>query len=164
MTALAGLVLNGAACELGHSCTDIGCGNGVAMVVHPESHTWREGTYTVEIALDDDLRSCRFSVPEDLPATGATSSFECGLLEQLAECNEVRNGDAVSQSCELVPGAYRLVLNTYGEPANLGVSVARDGDTLLSHEQTLRYTESRPNGPECGPVCRWASVELTFDE
>jgi hypothetical protein len=35
------------------------------------------------------------------------------------------------------------------------------GATIVSTDTTADYTESTPNGPGCGPVCR--SVEVTID-
>ena len=158
------MLLNGAACEVGHSCTDIGCGDGVSIVVSPESNVWQEGSYTVELELDGSRRSCNFSIPADLPPTGSVTSLECGLLEQLAECTSVRQGDAVSQSCSPIPNQHRLVLDAQGQPASVTVTLKRDDAVLLSHEDEFRYVETRPNGPDCGPVCRNATVQATFDE
>lgn len=162
-------VLNGAACNLGsHSCTEIGCAGGVFVRVTPQGGIWQPGTYALELSLDDDRSECEISIPDDLPARGAVTSVPCGegidvMLQQLAECTETRSGDSVSQSCEPIPGQYELRFFAFQEPDRLRLTLNRDGAELLSEDRRLTYAESRPNGPDCEPVCRQAQVKLAFD-
>lgn len=160
--------LNGAACELEHSCTEIGCADNVSVRVGPLDQPWPEGDYQLEVALDDLSGSCAFSLPDDLPARGSVTSISCleGVelgIQQLYECSSRREGDAVSQSCEPLAGRYELTLSAYATPEQLSLTLSRDGTQLLSEERELSYATTRPNGPECSPECRQAEVELTFE-
>lgn len=49
------------------------------------------------------------------------------------------------------------------EPTALTVILARNGEPAHSGEHTVTYTESRPNGPECGPVCRVGRLTISLD-
>ncbi len=155
-------LINGAACSIGHSCSEIGCVNGVDVRIAPDGNVWQDGDYVVELSLEGAVSSCAFSIPEDLPARGQDTSLDCGYLSQLAACREVRTSDAISQVCEPIEGEYELRLTAWSEPSSLELTLTRDGDVVLEHSKKLVYRESTPNGPECAPVCRNASVELTF--
>lgn len=149
------------------SCTEIGCGTGLNIQVAPSSGSWPDGMYSIQIALDDTQGSCEVRFPEDLPARGAVTTLPCGegiqaMIEQRARCVETRSGDAVNQSCTPIVGQYDVIFWLYQEPKHLTLQLQREGDPLLNHDADLQYTENRPNGPECEPVCRQASVELTF--
>jgi hypothetical protein len=155
-------LVNAAACS-SQQCTEIGCSSGVELRVAPEGNVWQRGSYSVQVSLDGDTSTCDFSIPEDLPERGSVTSLECGMLQQLAACTEVRQGDGVSHSCEPIPDQYELTLDAFAEPANLSLTLRRDGNVLLSHEETLSYRDTFPNGPECGSRCRRASLDLSFD-
>jgi hypothetical protein len=42
------------------------------------------------------------------------------------------------------------------------LTLSRDGEEVLAEDRDLVYVESRPNGPDCEPVCRQAHLDLTF--
>ena len=71
---IAAFVLNGTACEIGHSCTDIGCGSHVSATLTPQSGTWQEGRYTLVVTMDGRKQECTLQIPNDSP-TGYES---CG--------------------------------------------------------------------------------------
>jgi hypothetical protein len=163
-------LLQGAACNVleGHSCTEIGCGEGVGVNVRPVGGTWPAGAYRLELGLDDVAGTCDFTVPEDLPAMrGSATSLTCLdgatlLLQQIFDCRSISEGGAVSQTCEPVADQYELTLSAFGTPTTLTLVLTRDGEELVSENRELTYTESRPNGPDCEPVCRQAQAELSF--
>lgn len=159
---------NGAACEIGHDCTDIGCADSVSVRVTTLDQPWPEGDYQLEVTLDDLSGVCEFSLPNDLPARGSVTSIRCleGVeigIEQLYECVTLREGDGVSQSCEPIPDRHEVTLRAYGTPAQLSLTLTLDDSQLLDKSRTLTYAVMRPNGPECEPECRQAEVELTFE-
>jgi len=51
-----------------------------------------------------------------------------------------------------------LSLNT--APKTIAVDLTLDGALILSESSTPSYVESQPNGPDCGPICRQANVDL----
>jgi hypothetical protein len=167
-----GLALyRGAACVLPHGCTEIGCADGVFADLAFADHRWPDGAYEIEIALDDVTHACSFSWPEAQPARGSVSSLRCEpadaafsiAITQQAECTEQRTADAVSQSCQPLEGQYSLQLSAFGTPKRMQVRVERDGALVAERDLTLTYTASRPNGPDCEPVCRQSSHEIRLD-
>ena len=168
MVVAAVVFLNGAACELGHSCTEVGCADSVSLRVTSPNQPWPDGVYQLEVALDDVTGGCAFTLPDDLPVSGSVTSIPCleGAelgIQQRYECTTRREGDAVSQSCAPVPDRYELTLSAYATPEQLTLSLARDGTRILDETRELTYATTRPNGPDCSPECRQADVELTLD-
>ena len=110
---------------------------------------------------------CTLRLPADLPPRGSAATPQCGigsmaLLQQDAECTEMRSGDAVSQSCTPLEGRFALSLSIQGTPAAFDLELRRDGQVLVDERIDLEYESSRPNGPDCEPLCRQAHVERTF--
>jgi hypothetical protein len=60
-------------------------------------------------------------------------------------------------------GQSRLEVNTPGTPETLAVRVERDGQSVLDHDQKPKYEGTRPNGPDCEPVCEQSHVQLTLE-
>lgn len=164
VVAAAALALNGSACDAGVECTEIGCVDGVLFDLLPADGTWADGAYTLTVTFDGIEHRCEFQLPDALPRSGSISSLDCGdLTAEIAPrvtCTETRNGGSVSQSCTPIPDQYDLLLSAYATPAESSITLARDGETILSDARTLDYDESRPNGEECEPACRQAHVEL----
>ena len=136
------------------------------LTVRTEDGEWEAGEYTLRIAFDGQEHTCSFVAPDDFPPLGSVSTVDCTptlgvFIQQEATCTEHRDGNSHSQSCTPIPNQYRLEVTTYGTPSRLEVAVDRDGTTLVDHEQALAYEVSRPNGPECDPICRQANVEVT---
>jgi hypothetical protein len=161
------MFLNGAGCELGaHDCTDIGCADNASLRITSDAD-WAAGSYRLDLSLDEREGSVEFALPDDLPPRGSVTWLK-GIegvdigLQEVAECTSVRHGDAISQSCQPIPNRYELTIGTLGTPARFSVALARDAETVVEESGELAYRESRPNGPECGPVCSSAEVELAF--
>lgn len=158
-------------CELGKSCTEIGCIDGATLTLRTADGTWPDGAYTLTLGVEGTTHTCSMSVPEDLPPLGSVMQLTCqpGLgfpgasLQQDAVCQEQQSGDAISQSCTPVPDQYTLTMGVQGTPATLAVSVTREGSTLIEQNVSLAYTEFQPNGEGCEPVCRQASAALTLE-
>lgn len=147
---VAALLQSGTACDDTHSCTLVGCVNGVSVTLGTGSGAWQEGEYAVELSLDDEQVSCAFAVPEDSPVTGSSTTLDCGpgitalLMSRGSTAND-----------------FDVQLSSYSEPKTLTVSLSHDGAEILSSSPPVVYIESQPNGPDCEPVCRQARVELT---
>jgi hypothetical protein len=151
-----------------HVCTLIGCGDGVSISLRPTDGFWPDGDYTFALVVDGQTQSCIANVPKDLPQNGNIAEFACSPKDrsvywtQDTSCQEQRDGNSVSQTCALIPNRFTANTNVSGTPAVFSVSLERDGVELIGQTVSPTYKESRPNGPECGPVCRQAKVELTF--
>lgn len=165
--ALISLALTGCPLE-SKSCTAIGCSDGAFLTLAPGDAPWPEGSYAIELETPDAMHTCTITVPDDLPEQpGSVLTLPCepqlsvSLMAE-AVCTEQRSGDAISQSCTPVPDRWSLNATLEGTPDSLHVRVARDGAQVLEETLALDYEESRPNGPDCDPLCRQAHVELTL--
>lgn len=159
------------ACVLPHGCTEVGCADNVFVEATFSDAEWPIGAYRMELQFDDTLRVCSFGIPADLPAVDAVSSVSCEPRDpQLAvnigptiRCMEEREGGGVTQSCERLPGRYTMQISTAGTPGRMQLRLERDGELVSEHDKRLTYAVSRPNGPDCEPLCRQSSFELRLD-
>jgi len=162
------VLVSAQACEMEHSCTDVGCVDGAWFELKTADGTWPNGAYAVELSADGVTHTCPMTLPDDLPAAGGITSIPCEpavgylgvMLQGDAVCTEHKDANSVSQTCTPIPGHYTLQGSLPGTPSTLGVRVTRDDSLLLEQTQPLTYTSTRPNGPDCEPVCRQASVEF----
>ena len=164
------LFLSAQACEGAHSCTAIGCIDQVSFQIETSDGTWPDGAYTLELTAGSASYTCSMNLPHDLPVPGGNTTIPCQppvgytgvYLRTDMTCTEHRDQNSVSQTCTPIPGHYTLVGSVPGTPSTLGVRVTRDEVLLLEQTLPLTYSTSRPNGPDCEPVCRQASVEVVL--
>jgi hypothetical protein len=154
-------------CDWVHSCTEIGCGDSATVRLQTADGTWPDGAYTFVFTSPDAVHRCQLALPGELPAPGSLRALACSPplsanLSPTAVCTEERAANAVSESCRPVPGQFVLEAHVTGTPATLSLRVERSGTVLLEESRSLRYTEERPNGPGCDPLCRQTSLELTL--
>ena len=168
--ALVSLVSPSSCSALGHGCTAIGCADGASLTFRSADGTWPDGSYVLMVTKAGTAHACALELPRDLPERGFVAEVPCdppldfpgATLHQDSTCSERRTEDAIRQSCTPIPGQYTLDVGVSDTPAELRVSVTRDESVLLEQSVTLSYTESRPNGEGCEPVCRRASAELVL--
>jgi hypothetical protein len=154
----------------GHACTEVGCSDGLVVQVRRPTSEWAPGAYGLELAFDGHAITCAFTLPADFPATGSVKEIPCQgsvgapgfsvILDQDSICDTVQRGGSETFVCQPVPNRYSLRAGLYGTPATAKLVLGLDDGVLLDTELTPTYEESRPNGPDCGPVCRQATVDL----
>lgn len=155
--------------ELGHGCTEIGCMDQVALTLRPSDGPWADGRYALTLALDDGSpETCAFELPADLPELGSVREIRCSgaatfFLQQEATCTETSSDGARHQTCTPVQGRYTLQSSVPGTPRTVSVELTRDGAALIEESLEPSYRAERPNGPDCEPTCRQASLELSWD-
>lgn len=130
----------GAGCSDSKACTAIGCFDGVSVQV--TARVWRPGEYTVAVTGDGLDESCTFSVAEG------------GTIE-LGGCTGEGAGLAPHLTSQTFSGVELALGNQH--PARITIGVTRNGSEVASQSQALAYSESQPNGPDCGPPCRMAT-------
>lgn len=136
------LAFSAGACDSsGGACTLIGCAiDGLtATLVGSDGGAAPAGLYTVTAVAGQDTRSCVVAVPDD----GAASA--CRLF--------------------VVPGSDGpLGAHWFGfAPATVTVTVTRDGTTVGELvDFAPQYATNRPNGADCGPVCRVGPAIVTI--
>lgn len=161
------------ACEdvLGHGCTEIGCSDNAHIEAAFSDHAWPAGAYRLELQVNELTRVCTFNFPALHPTQGEIVRVLCEpadpqfsvSMEQGFICHETRTADAVSQSCDRIDGQYSLQIEIIGTPRSVQLRLERDAVLVSQHDLTLSYVASRPNGPDCEPLCRQSSFKLQLD-
>jgi hypothetical protein len=131
--------------DSGPVCTEIGCGP--ALRVHFVRTGWPAATYHIETTADGNTASCDVVVP-----LSCTMGSACtGLAGFAAEVS----------GCALDPALHSVagVLFMSSTPASVTLKVSQDGREIGSGSFSPTYTDARPNGPACDPVCHVASTE-----
>lgn len=130
------------------ACTQIGCVDGLTLTIDPV-HRWEKGDYIFDFMIEGKAVQCKAALPLkpceepsvscDPPGIVMISESGCALPEDAQGFGDIR--------IESAPMAIRLDIFHNGEKIH----------GLAAHPQ---YQTSQPNGPQCGPVCRSASVDL----
>ena len=128
----------------GLDCTEIGCTDGLEITFAPQLQT--AGDYEVLVETEGLTITCTASLP---------------LVGELSTCDAAdvylgSSGSALDASEHRLTGVYLP-----SGPAEVLLTVSRDGEEILSTTLSPTYEELAPNGVECGPVCSWAAVEVS---
>jgi len=129
------------------ACTRMGCMNGLYMQVNPQMK-WPHGQYRFVIRMDGKTVTCQGA----LPLHGCeTNSITCD-----------GEGVRITESgCAMPPethGFGDIEVETY--PTQVSVRIERDGKTLIDQSFAPAYKGFYANGPQCGPACCSASLDL----
>jgi hypothetical protein len=127
------------------ACTEIGCGPAFG-VEFQRAAGWGLGVYRIELQVDGETVSCERQIPLHCDEEPACSRADVQLVEI---------GCALDVSQQSLGGVQFVAEG----PAQVSVRVRHDDTELGTAEYAPQYTESRPNGPDCEPVCRQAKHE-----
>lgn len=133
------LVLAVAGCD--HACTLIGCGN--PLQVDLQRAAWTPGTYEITVIADGETSECTVILPLDCNAP--------------SPCGDAPNLIIEREGCALPAPQHKIGAVAFtgdSAPAAVEVRVVQDGVLLGEAAYTPKYTESTPNGPNCGPACK----------
>lgn len=135
----------------GQRCTQIGCVDGLRVEMRPASG-WAPGSYAFAVDLDGVKVTCTGALP--LRACEAGPSLTCDVADKVV----------IGESGCALPKEQHAFSDLWVQsgPQKVEIVISRDGQELKREALTPAYTESRPNGPDCGPVCRSASATLTL--
>ena len=124
-----------AGCVVG-SCTEIGCLDNLTVRLTQISGTLADGTYSVAMRDNSNsaVETCDFTMAD-------------GQISGDTTC-PTWSDDAVSVS-------FSSVL-----PTTATLTVTRNANEVATQDITINYTESRPNGESCGPMCFAATVDF----
>ncbi len=137
---LTGLTIAG--CD--HACTLIGCG--MAFQVDLQRAAWTAGNYEVTVIADGETIECTVTLPLDCDAPDP-----CGGSTKLILGRD---------GCALPPSQHKLSSVAFADgsaPASVEVRVLQDEVLLGEAVYMPEYSESEPNGPDCGPACKSAA-------
>jgi hypothetical protein len=157
-------------CVASHECTEIGCMSQVSITMRTPTGAWADGLYELTVGTDTQLAGrCTFLLPEQLPMPpGNVLGIACGTgmsfdLAPEVDCHMGCNGDACWQGCTPIPGQFVAHLTVNGTPGRVDLNFTRDTAPILVEMARPTYKDAYPNGPECGPVCRQASMEYMLE-
>lgn len=129
------------------ACTEIGCAP--SLRVHFARAHWPAGTYRIEVTVDAASEVCQVVVP-----------LACNVGSM---CTGQVGPDVSPElsGCALDPGLHTIegVAFAHGDPASVTVRVVQDERELGNSIFRPSYVTSRPNGPDCLPVCHTAATE-----
>lgn len=125
-------------------CTTIGCLNGLTVRLEPA--LTRAGQYKIAVTADGQATTCTGSLP--LPA----------CEQQAVTCTGPLAAQLTASGCALPQAQHSFPeLHLTGTPAQVQVSIQRDGAVVAEKTLTPAYKTSQPNGPDCEPICTSAS-------
>jgi hypothetical protein len=152
------------------SCTEVGCIDQATVELRTTTGAWVSGTYELTIDLGGAMASCALAVPDSPSATGVVSAactsrltldFAADTQCQAGPSTGSGPNSAVSETCTPVPGHFHQTLTVPGTPANVALTLTRDGHSLLDTSVALTYQTAQPNGPACDPTCHQAAAQLS---
>jgi len=131
------------------ACTEIGCVDG--LTISTEGMDWPAGYYKLKFLLNNKASvECHGTLP--LKPCPEGPSFSCN-----------KQGITIGESgCALPKKAHAISdirINAF--PQKIVATIMRNGSTV--HLRTLRpvYQTTQPNGPNCQPICKSATVSLS---
>jgi hypothetical protein len=107
-----------------------------------------------------------FDQPDNAVRVEALGAGRCTPALELAVAQESASRQTSAPmigNCVPVPDHYHVEGFIADElTGDLSVRLERAGVTLVDESRPLSYTEFRPNGPECEPVCGFANLEVAL--
>ena len=159
-------ILASTACSATHECTEIGCSSQLSITLRTPTGAWPDGLYQLRVSTDTQREGlCTFLLPDALPSSpGSVQSLDCGSTIRLElspelECTMGCDGNACWQKCTPIAGKFVARVSIDGTPARVDLNLMRDQVPILAEMATPSYQDVYPNGPDCGPVCRQATLE-----
>ena len=142
MLLICGVPAVGSGCSSTKACSLIGCTDGFSANVGPgEIGSLPSGSHRLEVIVDSVILICAFQIL--LGTTAPTCSTGLNVLVAPA-----------GQGVETITVA--------GTPGQVHAWQYADDVPILDAAAAPSYQESRPNGPDCEPVCRQASASWTL--
>jgi hypothetical protein len=124
------------------TCTLVGCGT--SFEVGFTGETGKPGRYQVDVVADGVPSTCELTLPKNCESQPTCSSVTSSWGLMLSGCAA---GDPQSIDGVAFHGQA---------PLTVDLVVRRDGAVVGQASVRPDYQESRPNGPQCDPVCRSA--------
>jgi hypothetical protein len=146
--------------DTSRTCTEIGCGDAATITTKLSPAGAPLGTHSFALEVDGAPQTCNVDFKTETETAYAECSGGASLLFGPAMQGKEQSMDGVvSYTEEPIPGEFRWQLTLQGQPAKVHVVHSHGSSTILDQTADLTYTDHRPNGPHCEPVCKSASVE-----
>jgi len=135
----------------GKVCKLVACSDTFTASVRSADGSFPSGMYRLELMVDGTTRTCTFAYPAAMQPL--CSGFFVAFLSETT-CTETR--------CDTIPGRYVETITVAGTPGQVHAWQYVDDTPILDAAAAPSYEETRPNGPECEPLCRQASAAWTL--
>ncbi len=131
------------------ACTQIGCVDGLNIAVGP-AHHWAAGAYDFTFVMPGRTVNC----------TGTLPLKPCGTSSIACDGPGVMIGES---GCALPANTHGFAdIRIDGAPKTVSVTLKHNGTTIARQDIAPTYVTSRPNGPQCEPVCHAARDTLNL--
>ena len=131
------------------ACTEIGCMNGLNVRVEKPT-PWPAGDYEFVFDLDGTAVTCKGALP--LPPCERSPALVCDPAGRV---------QVTESGCALPAEQHGWGdVQIEGEPAHAKVTIRHAGAVLHEADLQPEYRTLQPNGPDCEPTCRSASVSI----
>ena len=151
------------------ACTLIGCQDMFTASLLADASALSGGEHTVMAEADGVMFSCIFSFPAQTSSVGGIPDVQCQdganfavLVTSATACTTVASDGAVVQHCEPIPGKVTEYITIRGTPHSVLVKQSAAGTLLFEQMASPTYQPQQPNGPGCGPICRYGGVTVTL--
>ena len=128
------------------ACTEIGCGPGFQVEFTRAS--WPAGAVEIAVTADGTTTTCTLTLPY-------------ASCDNVVQCDKPNPGFFIETSgCALPAAQHSIGGVAWAEtgPQNVTIVVSQDGTMLGTQTFMPTYETSRPNGPDCEPVCSQATM------
>ena len=144
LLAVAVALLAASGCGRGY-CTLLDCHDGLHVDFVPQEleHPWPEGTWTIEIETETDLKTCSVVLPS-------------GEQECSHRIIRAFPGFHWSKAVEI----SSIELDSH--PTSVDITILHEGEVLAKESFELEYNRVQPNGPNCEPTCNFAHSLVEF--
>lgn len=144
------------------ACTEMACSDSAMITAKLSPAGAPLGTHAFALEIDGKPQTCTVEFTRETEtASGQCSDGASLMFGPAMQGKETSMDGVVGYTEEPIPGEFRWQLSIYGQPAKVHVVHTHAGTTILDQTASLTYTAFRPNGPECEPVCKSATVEWT---
>jgi hypothetical protein len=147
-------------------CTEMACSDSATIETKLTAAGAPLGKHEFAIEVDGVAQTCsvEFTVATQLAyascSAPGTSLWLGPVMRGVTVPIEVDGKSTVMHGEEPIAGEFQWQLALFGTPAKAHVVHSFAGNTLLDQTAELSsYTEHRPNGEGCEPVCKQTSVQ-----
>ena len=139
---------NGSMPPADQGCTEIGCVGG--LVMNFSKALTSPGSYKITVETEAGTSTCQTKLPFD----GCSQASPCsspGLILGQSGCALPASEHSLTQ-----------LQIAQGFPTSVKLTIERDGKPVATSTNQVNYQTSQPNGPNCPPICKQASLSVNI--
>ncbi|WP_146157761.1 hypothetical protein [Enhygromyxa salina] len=143
-------------------CTSMGCADLAEITTQLTAAGGALGSHAFAIEVDGEAKTCTVEFTSETEAAYGKCSDGVELrFGPAMQGREMTMDGAVGYTEDPIPGQFQWQLSFHGQPAKVHVVHTHADQTIVDASAAFVYTEHRPNGAGCEPVCKSAAIEWT---